>query len=102
MAGHDQHGRVELMDEGRPANARAGSEIRAVVVPAWDEAGATVEIDGMLPQGGGLVRLRSLLRLCRRAIDAAQACQPQIDELDGRLGLGMAIGNAVGVMEARR
>src|SRR5215831_14216205 len=88
------------MDEGRPPNPRAGSEIRAVIVPAGDEACTTVEIDGMLAQGRGLVRLRSFLRLCRRPIDAAEARQPQIDQLDGRLGLGMAVGGAVRVVEA--
>ena len=40
MARHDQHGRVELMDEGRPPNPRAGSEIRAVIMPAGPERAA--------------------------------------------------------------
>ena len=100
MARHDQHGRVELMDQRRPANARAGCEICAVIMPAGNEARATVEIDGMFVQGRGFVRLRSFLWLCWRAIDAPQTRQPQIDQLDRRLGLRMAIGDAVRLMEA--
>src|SRR5579862_8932452 len=101
MSRQYQDRRVELVDESGSTNPGPWPEIRALVMSAGDETLATVETGRTLVDRRRLIGIAGRLIGRRRPIKTAKARQSKVDQLNGIGIVGMAIGGAVGSVEAR-